>query len=138
MLCGLARSPSAPGEELERLVREHGEDTSVTPLLVEHPNFPPRAFVRLARSDDPRLRQWALKGEDLPAALVGTLASDPVPSLRRRAAGHRNLPVSCPPSLLTDDDPQVVEAAGAAPGLPVLTAAVDCGQGGRIAGTRIR
>ncbi|MGK5551613.1 hypothetical protein ACSNOI_08355 [Actinomadura kijaniata] len=112
-------SAHVPGEELERLVREHGEDTSVMPLLVEHPRFPPQGFVRLARSGDPRLRLWALEGEDLPAALVSALAADPVPSVRRRAAGHRNLPVSCLPSLLADDDPQVVEAAGAAPGFPV-------------------
>ncbi|SEG53005.1 Leucine rich repeat variant [Thermomonospora echinospora] len=107
-----------PGEELERLVCEHGEDFSVSPLLVEHPNFPPQAFLRLAESDEPSIRHLALKNDDLPATLVSVLAVDPAPHVRRAAAEHRNLPVSCLPALLTDDDLQVVEAAGAAPAFP--------------------
>ncbi|MCW2914273.1 MAG: hypothetical protein JWN52_2341 [Actinomycetia bacterium] len=110
---------NVPGQELERLVREHGEDPSVSPRLVEHPNFPPQAFPRLAQADQAHLRGLALHSDDLPAALVDALATDPEPSVRCAAAQHRNLSASCLPTLLTDDDPQVVEAAGAAPAFPI-------------------
>ncbi|MEV6605015.1 hypothetical protein [Kutzneria sp. NPDC051319] len=115
----VARRDDTPPEVLERLVTEHGEVWHRRPLIVEHPNFPPAAFIRLAANESPRRRVIAVHGPDLPADVVAALAADPIASVRAGAARHRNIPVAAWETLLADDDPEVVEAAGANPALPV-------------------
>ena len=115
----VARRRDTPPEVLERLVTEHGEVWHIEPLLVEHPNFPPEAFIRLATAENPHRRAIAVQGPDLPADVAAALAADPVAFVRAAAARHRNIPVAALETLLADDDHTVVEAAGANPALPV-------------------
>jgi hypothetical protein len=113
-----ARNHDVPGPILEQLVTEHGEDHSFRPLLIEHPNFPPDAFSRFAKSHDTRLRRLACQHPGLPADLVAVIAADPDPATRRAAAEHPNLTADCLPRLLTDDDLDVAEAAATSRAIP--------------------
>lgn len=114
----VARRADVPAAVLERLVLDHGESPKFRPLLVEHPNFPPEAFIRLATNPHPDRRSLALHNADLPTDIVATLAEDTAAFVRKAAAGHPRIPVACLQALLEDDDLEVVEAAGAAPALP--------------------
>lgn len=115
----VARRADTPGDVLERLVSEHGESAKDQPDLTEHPNFPPEAFVRLAKAGDPRRRVLAAKGPDLPAEVLASLARDTAAFVRAAAARHRRITPSLVETLLTDDSLDVAEAAGANPALPV-------------------
>jgi hypothetical protein len=90
----VARRADTPGEVLERLVSEHGESSKDPAGHMKHPNFPPEAFVRLAKADDPRRRVLAAEGPDV----IATLARDTAAFVRAAAARHRRIP---PPLLET-------------------------------------
>lgn len=110
---------AVPGDLLEQLVRDHGENVGFRPLVSELPNFPADAFVRFANSGDSELRAVACQFPDLPEDAVAAIAADPSPYTRRAAAAHPHLPTRSLRDLLVDEDRQVVEAAAAAPLLPV-------------------
>ncbi|MER5354287.1 hypothetical protein ABT093_28640 [Kitasatospora sp. NPDC002551] len=113
-----ARRPDAPPEVLERLVRTHGENFHLRPLLVEHPNFPRRALRTLVDEPDPRVRRVALEDPDLPVPALHRLATSPEPSLRRGAARHPNITHALLTPLLQDPLPEVADDAAANPALP--------------------
>ncbi|MCS7477720.1 hypothetical protein ACFFQW_47125 [Umezawaea endophytica] len=114
----VAQRSDTPGAVLEALVAEHGEALKHRPLLVEHPNFPPEAFTRLAVAENPRRRSLAARGPDLPADVLTALARDTDASVRGAVARHRNLPVPVLLTLLADEDQEVAEAASTNPALP--------------------
>jgi len=116
----IARRPDAPGDLLERVVRECG---GRRPRLVEHPNFPRAAFARFAVASEPRLRALGCRDPQLSADLIAQLARDSDWHVRASAAGHPNLSAEDAVRLLDDEDLNVVEAAAASPALP--PAAVD-------------
>ncbi|MBB5801603.1 ribosomal protein L12E/L44/L45/RPP1/RPP2 [Saccharothrix ecbatanensis] len=110
--------PDTPGAVLERMLLEHGENERYRPLLVEHPNFPSEALVRLSTDPDPQRRRYTLGSPALPDPIVSELTRDPDVRVRCTAAGHPNLLPADAERLLDDDDPTVVKAAAAAPALP--------------------
>ncbi|WP_125798808.1 hypothetical protein [Amycolatopsis sp. WAC 01416] len=114
----VARRPDTPGEVLERLVAQHGEHPKHRPLIVEHSNFPPEAFIRFASHSDPRRRSIALKGPDLPLEILAELATDPDGHVREGVAGHLKTPPEILRALIEDRDLGVCAAAGANPSLP--------------------
>ncbi|MCO1578888.1 hypothetical protein M8C13_24335 [Crossiella sp. SN42] len=114
----VARRPDCPGEVLERLVIEHGEHAKTRPLLIEHPNFPPSAFARLATATAPDRRALAAHGAELPGVTLAALARDPEAHVRAAAARNPRTPVAALVALLADE-PAAAQAAGANPGLPV-------------------
>jgi hypothetical protein len=115
----VAKRADTPGDVLECLVDEHGENLKHRWGHTEHPNFPPDAFIRLATAENPSRRVLAAGGPDLPADVITALARDTKAFVRAAAARHRRIPVPVLETLLTDDAPEVVEAAGANPALPV-------------------
>jgi hypothetical protein len=124
----IARRPDTPGDFLERVVRECGEDWGCRPLLVEHPNFPAAAFLRFADELEPQLRALACRSSLLPAHVVERLSRDEDRWVRITAAGHANLPAEEVVRLLGDTDLDVVEAAARSPALPpdAMRHLVDC------------
>jgi hypothetical protein len=114
----IARRRDTPGDLLETVVRECGEDWGCRPLLVEHPNFPTAAFLRFADESKPQLRALACRDPVLPAAIVARLARDDDRWVRITAASHANLPAEDVIRLLGDEDLDIVEAAAASPALP--------------------
>ncbi|MFI6097729.1 hypothetical protein ACIA8G_19390 [Lentzea sp. NPDC051213] len=114
----VAHRPDTPGEVLERLVAQHGEHLKHRPLIVEHPNFPPEAFIRFASHSDPRRRSIAPAGPELPLEILTRLATDPDSHVRAGVAGHLKTPPEILRALVEDRDPDVCATAGANPGLP--------------------
>ncbi|ANN21833.1 hypothetical protein SD37_17030 [Amycolatopsis orientalis] len=114
----VAHRPDTPGDVLERLVAQHGEHPKHRPLIVDHPNFPPEAFIRFATHSDPRRRSIALKGPDLPLEILAELATDPDDQVRADVAGHLKTPPEILRALIEDRDLSVCAAAGANPRLP--------------------
>lgn len=108
-----ARRPDVPPEVLERLIRAHGEVFHVSPLLVEHPNFPRQALRTFVDEPDPRIRYVALQDPDLPVPALHRLATDEEDFLRRGAARHPNITHELLERLLVDRDPHVVDDAAA-------------------------
>jgi hypothetical protein len=114
----IARRSDTPGDFLEKVVRECGENWKCRPLLVDHPNFPTAAFLRFADESNPQLRRVACRDPLLPAAVVMRLSRDEDRWVRITAAGHANMPAEEVVHLLGDADLDVVEAAAASPALP--------------------
>ncbi len=113
-----AHRADTPGDVLERLVSEHGESPKEQPGPTKHPNFPPEAFIRLAKANDPRHRALAAESPDLPAEVIADLAQDTATFVRAAAARHHRVPLPVLETLLADDDAGVAEAAAANPALP--------------------
>ncbi|QFQ94962.1 hypothetical protein F9278_00720 [Streptomyces phaeolivaceus] len=80
--------------------------------------FSSEVLRRFVTDPVPRLRSFAPRDPNLPAALAEKLASDPEERVRRAVAPHRNLPLPSLLRLLADPCERVAEAAGASPFLP--------------------
>ncbi|MFB7286786.1 hypothetical protein [Actinacidiphila glaucinigra] len=112
-----ARRPDAPPEVLERLVRAHGDVFHLSPLLVEHPNFPRQTLRTLADAPDPHVRYVALQDPELPAPALERLAVAEESFVRSGVARHPNITDTLLERLLSDPDPEVVHGAAANPAL---------------------
>jgi hypothetical protein len=113
-----ARRPGTPPQTLLRLLRDHGENIKVRPLLVEHPNFPRHELRGLASDPNPRTRAHALKDPELPLPQLRALAACEESFLRAGAARHPGATEDLLEQLLTDPDPKVADDAAANPALP--------------------
>jgi hypothetical protein len=114
-----ARRPDTPPEVLERLVRDHGDDYDVRPLLVEHPRFPRDRLRTFVDDPNPHARYAALQDRALPLDALRQLAAAPEPWLRRGVARHPNVDAALLDRLLTERGPEIVDDAAGNPVLPL-------------------
>ncbi|GAA2155508.1 hypothetical protein GCM10009760_55510 [Kitasatospora kazusensis] len=113
-----ARRPDTPPQTLLRLLRDHGENPKVRPLLVEHPNFPRQELRGLAHDPNPQTRAHALEDPGLPLPQLRALAACEESFLRAGAARHPGATEDLLEQLLADPDPGVADDAAANPALP--------------------
>jgi hypothetical protein len=110
-----AHRPDTPPQILVKLIRAHGDDSHVRPMLVDHPNFPRQALRGFADEPDPRVRVLALRDPDLPVPQLRRLAESDEEFLRADAARHPNVTAELLELLLADPTPNVAEASAANP-----------------------
>jgi hypothetical protein len=113
-----ARRPDTPPQILVRLLREHGEVFHITPLLMDHPNFPREALQGFVDVPDRQIRSLAFYDSSLPVAVLRQFAEHDEEYLRVGAAQHPNVTVELLERLLADARPGVAAAAAANPLLP--------------------
>ncbi|MGM9320859.1 hypothetical protein [Deinococcus aquaticus] len=88
VLLGLVSNPATTADVLEAVTQRLPIPPDLLWRIAIHPNTSPATLMRLARTDDPALRQVLVSRAGVPAQVLGVLAADPIPHVRD-AAAHR-------------------------------------------------
>lgn len=105
-------------DDLERIVREHGDFGKFANGIKGRADFPEGAYLRFATSEDAALRE-AAAARDLPPAMLDILAADPDPFVREATAVNPGLPSGSLARLLANHpSPSTAAAVGASVHLP--------------------
>ncbi|MCD0164779.1 hypothetical protein [Deinococcus sp. 12RED42] len=88
VLLGLVSNPATTANVLEAVTQRLPIPPDLMWRIAIHPNTSPATLLRLARTDDPALRQVIVSRASVPVQVLGILADDPVPHVQD-AAAHR-------------------------------------------------